>query len=169
METVTVERLMNAQQVADYLNVKKNTIRIWSSAGKIPVVKLGRSARYRLDAINRWINKNTKQAVNCLVLASFLLISTSAHAEYSNDRIADAIYKVENSVKYPYGIKSINTHGNKVYARRICINSIKGAKRRWMKAGKPGDLITHMGKRYSPPKNNPNWVRLVKWHLAKGR
>jgi len=82
---------------------------------------------------------------------------------FSNDAIADAIYKTENSVKYPYGVKSINTHGNKEKARAICINSIRNARKRC--AGR--DLIVCMGEKYSPPKDNSNWVRLVKYFLTK--
>ena len=52
---------MTTEQLALYLNVKPNTIRVWSCAEKIPFVKVGRCTRYRLDAINRWINKNTRQ------------------------------------------------------------------------------------------------------------
>ena len=85
---------------------------------------------------------------------------------YSDNEIVSAIGKAENSQKYPYGIKSINTHSNKEYARQICLNSVRNGRMRWIKAGKPDDLIVFIGKRYSPPRENPNWVRLVKYFLA---
>ena len=93
---------------------------------------------------------------------------TPARAEElpSNERIAQAIYHAENSKKYPYGIKSINTYGNKEYARKICLNSIRNAKKRWIKAGMPEDFLVYMGRRFSPPDINPNWVRLVKHFLG---
>lgn len=84
--------------------------------------------------------------------------------EYAN-RIVDAIGKTEHSVKYPFGIKSIDTHGDAVYARRICLNSVRNAWKRWQTAGKPGDFIRFMGVRYSPPARNPNWVPLVHFFL----
>ena len=89
--------------------------------------------------------------------------------DWTDDQVADAIYRAENSVKFPYGIKSIDTKGNKEYARKICLNSIRNARKRWIKAGKPEDFITYMGRRFSPPNINPNWVRLVRYFLTKGR
>jgi hypothetical protein len=107
-----------------------------------------------------------------VILATILLIlfcQSLARAEsWTDDQIADAIYKAENSKKYPYGVKSINTYGNIAYARKICLNSIKNAKKRYIKAGCKGDFIAFMGQRYSPPSTNPNWVRLVHYFLKKG-
>jgi len=87
---------------------------------------------------------------------------------FSDSEIVEAIGKTENSVKYPYGIKSIPTYGNKDYAKKICLNSVRNAKKRWVKANKPEDFIVFMGRRYSPPHLNPNWVRLVKYFLERG-
>jgi hypothetical protein len=83
------------------------------------------------------------------------------------EQIADAIYKAENSTKFPYGIKSIDTHGDAVYARKICINTINHAAKDWN--GK-GDFIEFLGNRYCPPKAhslNKNWTRNVKYFLRK--
>ncbi|MBE3140169.1 MAG: hypothetical protein IMZ53_06260 [Thermoplasmata archaeon] len=102
-----------------------------------------------------------------LFLSLILFISAFAQADIDPNRLADAIYKAENSVKYPYGVKSIDTHGDKDYARKICSNSIRNNVKRWEKAGKKEDFIVFMGRRYSPPKQNPNWVRLVKHFYNK--
>ena len=103
-----------------------------------------------------------------IILTLILLLPASIYAqEFSDSQIADAIKKTENSKKYPYGIKSINTYGNEAYARQICLNSIRKAKKRWEAAGKPEDFISYMGKRYAPPTQNPNWVRLVHYFLEK--
>ena len=97
-----------------------------------------------------------------LILWAVLFYPSICHAQrYSNNQIANAIYKVENSVKFPYGIRSINTYGNKVYARKICLNSIRNARKRCV--GK--DLVVCMGQKYSPPKQNPNWCKLVYYFL----
>ena len=88
---------------------------------------------------------------------------------FTNNQIADAIYKAEASQAHPYGIRSIDTHHNEQYARKICLNSIRNAKARWAKAGSPGDFIAFMGLRYSPPAINPNWVRLVHWFLNQAQ
>lgn len=89
-------------------------------------------------------------------------------AGYSDSQIASAIYLAEGGAKtrFPYGIKSIKCD-TKEECRQICLNSIKNAKKRWIKAGKPEDFIVFMGRRYSPPNINPNWVRLVKFFLSK--
>ncbi len=89
---------------------------------------------------------------------------------FSNEQIVEAIGKAENSIKYPYGIKSIDTKGNKEYARKICLNSVRNGRIRWEKAGQPYDLIIYIGLRYCPPtahKLNSNWVRNVKFFLNK--
>ena len=101
----------------------------------------------------------------------FFLLTVNAYAgEYSNSEIANAIYKTENSKRYPYGVVSINTKGNEAYARRICLNSISNNRKRWVKAGRPEDFIIFMGRRYCPPKVhslNSNWVRNVKHFLER--
>ena len=91
---------------------------------------------------------------------------------FTDSEIVEAIGKAENSVKFPYGIKSIDTYGNKEYARKICLNSIRNGRARWIRAGKPDDLIIFIGERYCPPtahKLNSNWVKLVKYFLNKAR
>lgn len=75
--------------------------------------------------------------------------SQASTPEYFN-RVVNAIEKAENSKKYPYGIKSINTHGDKELARRICYNSVRNNHRRWVASGKPGDFIEFMSRRYCP-------------------
>jgi hypothetical protein len=110
---------------------------------------------------------NLKYPLFILILACSVGYGGEVPANVNVERLADAIYKAENSKKFPYGIKSINTHGNEKYARKICINSIKNAQKRWVKAGKPEDFIVFMGRRFSPPKQNPNWVRLVKHFYEK--
>mgnify|MGYP001600186831 FL=1 len=89
--------------------------------------------------------------------------------EYSDQQIANAIYQAEGGVKtrFPYGVKSIKCQGEP-QCRKICLNSVFNGRKRWERAGKPTDLITFIGKRYSPPSTNPNWVRLVTYFLKKG-
>jgi len=106
------------------------------------------------------------------LIATILLIifcQALAHSqEIDNLRLLEAIRRTENSVKYPYGIKSINTYGNVEYARKICLNSIKNAKKRYAKAGSKGDFIEFMGKRFCPisdcPRLNKNWVKNVRYY-----
>lgn len=103
-----------------------------------------------------------------ITIAIMVLITVNmARAEVipSNEVIAEAIYKAENSVKYPYGVKSINTHSNKEYARKICLNTIRNHKKRHAEHKCGLDFITCLGNRYSPPAAhslNRNWARNVK-------
>ena len=93
-------------------------------------------------------------------------IYTAPALAYTDNQIADAIYKAEASKAHPYGIMQ---HYKTTTARQACINSIISAKARWAKAGSPGDFIAFMGLRYSPPAINPNWVRLVHWFLDQAQ
>lgn len=94
-------------------------------------------------------------------------VDTTAHAaEYTDTQIVNAIKHAENSKKFPYGIRSIKCNTEQE-CRQICLNSVRNARKRWVKAGRPEDFIVFMGRRYSPPNINPNWVRLVKFFLQK--
>jgi len=84
--------------------------------------------------------------------------------------LADAIYIAEGGAKtsYPYGIKSINTYGNKEYARKICMNTIRNNIKRFSKQTKYTDFIEFLGSRYCPTTIkseyylNKNWVKNVR-------
>lgn len=101
----------------------------------------------------------------------FLACGVARAEEYTNDQIANAIYKAENSVKYPYGIKSIDTHGDKEYAQKICLNTIRNNRKRFAKQDKYKDFIEFLGSRYCPLNIkgeyhlNKNWVKNVKYFL----
>ncbi len=109
-----------------------------------------------------------------IIMTIFFFSLTSLAWAYSDSQIADAIYKAENSVKYPYGIKSINTYGNKEYARKICLNTIRNNRKRFAKQTKYTNFIEFLGSRYCPTtikseyKLNKNWVRNVNYYLTKG-
>jgi excisionase family DNA binding protein len=53
---------MTVDEVAEYLQVKKKTIRNWTSEGKIPYVKLGSAVRYRKVQIDNWIVAKEKKS-----------------------------------------------------------------------------------------------------------
>lgn len=50
------ERLLNVDEVAELLQVKRSWIYAETRANRIPHVRLGRYVRYRLDAIERWVH-----------------------------------------------------------------------------------------------------------------
>lgn len=89
---------------------------------------------------------------------------------YTDKEIAQAIWHAEGAEKtrFQYGIKWVGNREIKPdelsvsEARQICLNSIRNARGRW---DGQGGFIEAMGLRYSPPKENPHWVKNVKWFL----
>ena len=101
----------------------------------------------------------------------FLLMTGTCHA-WTNDQIADAIFKAENSKKYPYGIKSVDTKGDEAYARKICLNTIRNNRVRFTKQTKYTDYLEFLASRYCPigaPDDptglNVNWLKNVRYFL----
>ena len=93
-----------------------------------------------------------------------------------NNIIVNAIYKAEGgkNTKYPYGIVSIDTKGDEEYARKICYNTVRNNKKRFLKQSKYKDYIEFLGSRYCPvgAKNDPtglnkNWIKNVKYFINK--
>ena len=81
--------------------------------------------------------------------------------ESKANQIANAIFKIENSKKYPYGIKSVKTSN----PRKVCINTIKNNYIRWQKSGKKGDFLNYLADVYCPkscdPVGNANWKKNI--------
>ena len=107
-----------------------------------------------------------------LIFAVFLLTSTIAYA-YTDDQLADAIYKAEGGAKtkYPYGIVSIKTNGDVAYARQICLNTIRNNRKRFANQCKYTDFIEFLGSKYCPIDcdndngTNQYWIHNVKFFL----
>lgn len=67
--------------------------------------------------------------------------------------LVNAIYQAEDSSRYPYGIKSINTHGDKEYARQICLNTVRNNWKRYLKTTSQPSFkgyLGFLGARYCP-------------------
>jgi hypothetical protein len=125
------------------------------------------------------IRRIAKELVGLLLKINFLglvilTLTTSASAaqiNYTNDQIANAIYKAEGGAKtsHPYGILA---HYQHTTPRQACINTIKHARRDFQ----GGDFIEFLGDRYCPvgaandPRGlNKNWVKNVKYFLLEKR
>lgn len=54
-------KLLNRKEAADYLGVRPETLAVWHCMGryKLPVVKVGRSCRYRLADLEAWLDART--------------------------------------------------------------------------------------------------------------
>lgn len=56
--TAPVSPLLDSREVASYLKVSESTLSRWRSAETgPPFIKLGGIARYRIEAINEWLQK----------------------------------------------------------------------------------------------------------------
>lgn len=53
-QTLSANQLITAQQLAERWQVPKGQVYRLTRAGAIPVVRLGKYFRYRIDAIERW-------------------------------------------------------------------------------------------------------------------
>lgn len=95
-------------------------------------------------------------------------------------RLVEAVGRAEGSVKYPYGVKSINTHGDVAYARQICRNSAQNAWKRYARAHGiarmpiASDLrpfLGHWADRWCPRASDPSghavWARNVGYWYNK--
>lgn len=112
-----------------------------------------------------------------ILVAITLALSARASeipADYAN-RLADAIFVVEGGAKakVPYGILSVRVR-DKAEARRVCLNTIRNNWRRWEEAGRKGEYLDFLARRYAPvgSKNDPkclnrHWLRNVKANLNK--
>ena len=110
--------------------------------------------------------------VTKLVLLLLMFPGFAYAGDYTDTQIVEAIYKAEggNKATWLYGIRSVS-YDTPQEARRICFNSVRNNRKRWIKAGKPESFIVFMGRRYCPPKahaKNSNWVRNVTYFLNRG-
>ncbi|MBU1140883.1 MAG: helix-turn-helix domain-containing protein [Proteobacteria bacterium] len=59
----TLPKLMTTKEVAEYLNVKEQTLSLWRTAGTGPGYrKINKCVRYSIEDVKKYLNK---QAVNC--------------------------------------------------------------------------------------------------------
>ena len=60
---MTAEQLIDDHQAADLLAVKPQTLRKWRMLGTGPdFVKIGRTTRYQVSALNRWVEQHARHA-----------------------------------------------------------------------------------------------------------
>jgi len=56
----TLSELVTEQQVSERWNISLNTLRYWRSVGEgPPYVKIGRSVRYNVPALERYLRRHT--------------------------------------------------------------------------------------------------------------
>jgi hypothetical protein len=92
---------------------------------------------------------------------------------YNVEKLVSAIYLAEGGerAKKPFGILSVPC-SDYSSCKKICTNTVRNNLKRWEKAGKPGDYLEFLSKKYAPvgmgknsndPRNlNKNWYSNVK-------
>ncbi len=132
---------------------------------------------------NKWAGDVIVKKVVCLALIGISLSGCgmpepSWGLDIPDKKIAEAIYRAEGAenTRYPYGIMGYGKL-SKDKAYKICMNTIRNSRKRWVNAGKPEDFIIFLGNRYVPTEGknlsalerelNPNWVRNVKFFINK--
>lgn len=58
------KRFLTSKEIAIYLNLSENTIRAWVKFGRIPFSKLGRSVRFDLKVIDKWLRNKEISVIN---------------------------------------------------------------------------------------------------------
>ena len=57
----TANRLMTAEEVAEYLHVHLQTVYLWAKMGRLPFLKLGRSVRFDKLALDQLIRRKIEE------------------------------------------------------------------------------------------------------------
>jgi excisionase family DNA binding protein len=69
MLIMTIDRLLSAKEVAEYLHVKPITVRRKAQSGEIPSIKIGHRLRFDKRQIDRWLQRNSRgRPVHILVV-----------------------------------------------------------------------------------------------------
>lgn len=97
--------------------------------------------------------------ISIFILYSLICVAVfPSEIQYSNDAIANAIYKAEGSekAKKPYGILSVPCEGEKD-CRKICLNTIRNQRIRHAKHDCGFTYLECLSRRYAPisAKNDP--------------
>ena len=55
--------VLDTEQAAEYLGCKPSTLKVWTCRRRVPFVKVGRLTRFRVGALDRWLEANRVPAV----------------------------------------------------------------------------------------------------------
>ena len=128
---------------------------------------------------------NPRYFIPAVILMTLLIASLAAslargEEAWTDRQIVDAIWHTEGGQKaqYAYGIRSVQ-YRDIAEARKICHNTVRNNRRRYAQYGykQYPDYLSFLASRYCPTtgklsraekKLNGNWLRNVKYFLAKG-
>lgn len=60
-ENGVIEKWVNLDDIADYLSVSKDTVRVWLKEGKLPVYKAGKRYKFKISEVDEWIKRGKVQ------------------------------------------------------------------------------------------------------------
>jgi len=55
-----MKKWLTLEQIADYLQMSSSSIYKMAQAGKIPAYKIGRQWRFKIEEIDKWVEKHRK-------------------------------------------------------------------------------------------------------------
>jgi excisionase family DNA binding protein len=58
------EKWSSIEEIAEHIQVHKDTIRIWIRKGEIPAHKIGKQWRFRISEINEWVSSGKSADIN---------------------------------------------------------------------------------------------------------
>jgi excisionase family DNA binding protein len=58
------EKWSSVEEVAEHLQVHKDTIRLWIKKGDIPARKVGRLWRFKISEIDEWVQSGKSSDIN---------------------------------------------------------------------------------------------------------
>lgn len=54
-DEVQIERWVNLEDIAEYLSVSQDTIRMWLKNGKLPINKAGKRYKFKISEVDEWV------------------------------------------------------------------------------------------------------------------
>jgi excisionase family DNA binding protein len=58
------EKWTSIEEIAEHIQVHKDTIRIWIKKGEIPAHKIGKQWRFKISEIDEWVQSGKSANIN---------------------------------------------------------------------------------------------------------
>lgn len=55
IENTNIEKWVNLEDIAEYLSVSKDTIRLWLKDGKLPIHRAGKRYKFKISEVDEWL------------------------------------------------------------------------------------------------------------------
>jgi excisionase family DNA binding protein len=57
-----MEQLLSVREASAWLNISPGTLYVWAAEGRIPVQRVGRCLRFRIEDLEAWLGTQRNQA-----------------------------------------------------------------------------------------------------------